>query len=151
MLQWVRLIPILIELFPQLIRVTFFRGALIIAHDPHPDSEEDLARALNKQLKHDSKPEDGQMVIKVSDAIECVQAHMNQTTAAVLVLKGLCANIGDLVFGTGHTGSGFQDLFDSTTKCIREKALRQDTPRVKSEKLGYHRPAKGHGKGRKTF
>jgi hypothetical protein len=85
-------------------------------------------------------------VIKVSDAIKCIEDGFNATT---LVKEFFLVAVRSLIAGTQVQAAG-QRLFDSMSNCIRSKALGQKSERTYEVKKGYHRPALGHGKGR-TF
>ncbi len=145
----VRLIPFIVRLFPQLVKTTFYRGSLVVANKVTAATDEDLARDLNRKIKQkeSDKSKDNQMVIKVSEAIKCVEDNFNNTT---LIKEFLLVACKSLVAGETQEACG-QKLFDKMARCIRENALRHDTPRVISSKRRYHRPSKGHGKGRGHF
>jgi hypothetical protein len=145
----VRLLPIIIRLFPQLVRTTFYRGFIRIFGEVKPLSDEELARDLNRKIdtRSKDKDKDNQMVVKVKDAVHCVEVGFNETT---LIKEFILVAIRSLIAGRGDEACG-QRMFNQMSNCIREKALRHDTPRVIKETRQYRRPAKGHGKGRSSF
>lgn len=142
----VRMIPIIIRMFPQLTKFTFYRGSAIIANKIDPVSEEDLARELDRKIRRDRKNEsrDNQTVVKVKDAIDCVEKAFNETTLIKEFILTACKS---LITGRQSSACG-QSLFDRISNCIRENVLRQDTIRRSHRTTNFGRPAKGHGKGR---
>jgi hypothetical protein len=144
--QFIRMIPIIIRLAPNLIKYTFYRGSIVVANKVTPATDEDLARELNRQIKQKSSDQakDNQMVIKVSEAIKCVESNFNNTT----LIKEFVLVAAKSLFEGRQTEACGQRLFDQMARCIRENALRQSTSRRVHRKTGHGRPAKGHGKGR---
>jgi hypothetical protein len=147
--QIVRLVPILIRLIPQLIRPTFYRGSAIVANNVTPATDEDLARELQQKIrvKADPRINDNSHVVKVSDAVHCVETEFSNTT---LVLEFVKAAVKNLWAGKTEIAPS-QRLADKIAACIREHACRQDTPRNSHRKTTHGRPARGHGRGRKSF
>lgn len=144
------MLPIIIRLAPQLVKMTFYRGSAIIANKVEPSNEEELAQELNRKIKRDQKEDsrDNQHVIKVADAIECIENGFNSTT---LIYEFAKTALRSLLEGRQSEAAG-QNLFDQMAKCIRENALRSDTLRRKHKPATkYGRPAKGHGHGRRSF
>lgn len=82
-------------------------------------------------------------VLKASDAMTCVEQHLLTPQIALTIGKGLIAAL------EGKDSSAFDLLANDIFTCIEEHVLRQDTPRVIREARVYHRPSRGHGKGRK--
>jgi hypothetical protein len=87
------------------------------------------------------KRENNKHVIKVSDALQCVEEGLNGKVA-VSFLRAACSVI------LGGKGNAFNTLWDPISRCIVANALRQDTVRKGSKLVKNPRPAKGHGTGR---
>lgn len=144
--QLPRLVPLIVRLFPQLIRQTFYRGSVVVANQVTPTTDTELERNLAKKIKRRPQDEtkDNQMVIKVSAAIKCVEEHFNNTT---LIKEFVLVAVKSLWEGV-QSQSCAQRMFDAMARCIRENALRQDTPRSAHRSSTHGRPARGHGHGR---
>lgn len=143
----VRLIPIIIRLFPDLVKLTFYRGSVVVANRVTPMSETELERAVNAQVKTQDPRDaakDAQMVVKVSDAIKCLETTFNSTT---LIKEFILVACKSLLEGVQKKACG-QEMFNRMSRCIREHALRQDTPRSAHRTTSHGRPARGHGHGR---
>lgn len=82
-------------------------------------------------------------VLKASDAMTCVEKHLLTPQVVLTLGKGLISAL------EGNDSSAFDLLANDIFTCIEEHVLRQDTPRVIREVRTYHRPSRGHGKGRK--
>jgi hypothetical protein len=147
--QILRMLPIIIRLAPQLVKQTFYRGSAVVANKIDPATDEALERDLNRKIKRDPKQEskDNQMCIKVSEAVNCVEKHFNNTT----LVKEFMLTAAKSLFEGRTTEACGQRLFDQMTRCIRENALRQDTPRAAHRTTKHGRPARGHGRGRSGF
>lgn len=139
-----RLLPFIIRLFPELVTGPLIRGRLIPLSQIKPASDEDLARELNRKV--DLSPrrdgtQDSSQVIQLSEAINCVSSSFNNTT---LIKEFLLVAVRSLIEGTTSRAAG-QRMFNAMVECLRENALRQDTPRTLHEtKTKFHRPAVGH-------
>jgi len=143
--QLPRIIPLIVRLFPQLVRQTFYRGSVVVANDVRPSTDTELERNLREKIKQKKKDQerDNQMVIKVADAIACIEEKFNNTT---IVKEFILVAVQSLWEGVQTQACG-QRMFDAMAKCIREKALRQDTPRSAHRETTHGRPARGHGHG----
>jgi len=106
--------------------------------------ENRIRNGLKKKTKREKK--DNQQVVKVSDAIDCVENALRDPKLLLKTGKEIINAV---------TGADVRTIINIATdviaQCIREHALRQDTPRKIVEKRFYHRPARGHGKGRRSF
>jgi hypothetical protein len=117
--------------------------------DIKPKTEEQLAREFSNDVKVKTRTDfnDANHVIKCSEAIKCVEKHFSETT---LIWEFVKTAVKDLIAGE-TVKKPSEDLANRIAECIRENCLRSDTPRVLIEKKFYHRPARGHGKGRTSF
>jgi hypothetical protein len=112
-----------------------------------PLDETDALQALNRALKWNPKlrrqgPSDSSSVIKVSEALQCLKGQVNTGSRTLDILQqGIRA-----LYSTPH--NALEGFADSVTQCLRENALRQDTPRARRRVTGHGRPARGHGYGR---
>lgn len=144
------IVKILIILFPELLTALepwLGRGFISILINLLQDPQRDLARELDQKLEARNKSaKDNQQVIKVSAAIKCVEDSMKDGKLLVAIVKGLV----NALLSQNFEGAP-RLLLDSIVTCIRENALRHDTPRVFSRTPRYHRPSKGHGHGRTSF
>lgn len=87
-------------------------------------------------------------VLKASDAMNCVDKTVNNGGVLLALGKAILNTIRG---GTAAPNAG-DILTDRIFVCIEEHVLRQDTPRPKHIKTTkYPRPARGHGKGRRSF
>lgn len=113
-----------------------------------PQTEEELQQEFSKEVKAKLHPgfNDGTHVIKVSEAIKCVEKTLSSQT---LMARVTAAVLRDLIAGK-LVVSPSEDLANAAADCFRENCLRSDTPRVKQSVTYYGRPAKGHGEGRKV-
>jgi hypothetical protein len=85
-------------------------------------------------------------VLRASDAMKCVETNLMNGGVLLAIGKALINTV------LGRPGSSGPDLLaDRIFTCIEEHVLRQDTPRVKREGKFYHRPSRGHGRGRGRF
>lgn len=138
-----------VTLLPALARVPLL-GRIIIALNkvPHNDQqaleqmqfEFDKKKAQRKKLRDDNS----RYVIKVSEAMLCVDKNFDQAT----VIWDFVKSIASLV--SGGSTQATDNLRNQILQCMLEKRLRQDTPRVLRTERGYQRPRKGHGKGHRA-
>lgn len=121
--------------------------AIAAGHGSDTEAVEKLQAEANK-LKTQRQTRitrNGRYVLKASDAMKCVETHLMSGGVLLAFGKGLVNIL------TGKSGAAPDLLFDQIATCIEEHVLRQDTPRVISDKRRYHRPSRGHGKGRGKF
>lgn len=86
-----------------------------------------IRRRLEKAVDEDSKEEDdSKKVVKVSDAIDCVDEHLRDPDNLLALARMIVAEITKMSSGSLPDLSNF--IMD-IAKCIREKALRQDSKR----------------------
>lgn len=145
-----RIIPLL---FPTIVealialRLPFLGRILSLFQKPISDTDalRQLEEAQNWRPKQRPAFNDGAHVIKVSEAIKCVQGQVNNRLHWLAVAKEVVRSL------LGTPRNSMSDLGDAVAECLREKSLRQDTERSSGIKKGYHRPALGHGRGRRTF
>lgn len=114
-----------------------------------PQTEEELQKEFSKDVRAKLKNgfNDATHVIKVSEAIKCVEKTLSDQT---LMARVAAAMVKDLIAGK-LVVSPSEDIANACAECFRENCLRSDTPRVKQTVTYYGRPAKGHGSGRKTI
>jgi len=143
----IRILPAILKLFPQLAKIPLIRGRLIPLNNIAPETDLDAARKLNRRFKRKPKegPADSSMVIIVDEAIKCVEDAGNNNGGVIweVIKKGAQ----QLILGGGEENVTEQ-LLNPIVECIRENALRQDTPRIGHKVVNQPRPAKGHGHGR---
>lgn len=154
--------PSVIEEIPEIIRTALIlmpelanipvlgRIALLLSgtnqlNDTHALEEFSKAKERQKAQREKERDENARYVIKVSEALKCVDDSLFDTTILMAFLKGLINVI------VGKTQTMDDLMYDKIKQCILENRLRQDTPRVFSKTFRYHRPSKGHGKGRSKF
>lgn len=116
-------------------------------------SGEAIRRRIERRLKKKTKrhDRDNSQVIKVDDAIKCVDKYLRNAS----FLRRIAEEITLTILAIGQNLVVPQDdlhgeFADAVAQCIREDALRQDTPRAlipRRDKF-YHRPSRGHGHGR---
>lgn len=143
------ILKILIIIFPELLTALepwLGRGFIAILINILQEPDRDLARELDQKLNAVKEKSDNSSVIKVSKAIECVETSMRDGKLLLAVIKGLI----NALLSKNFEGAP-RILLDSIVTCLRENALRQNTPRVFSKTFRYHRPSKGHGHGRTKF
>jgi hypothetical protein len=146
--ELVRILPLILRLFPELATSPLI-GKIIPLFKIDPRSDTDLARALNRELKVPKHHgfNDNTAVIKVSEAIKCVETKLGNGKVLLSFLKGI---VNSLKSAEGKNAAEL--LASDIAACIREDSLRQNTPRTTDPpRQKYHRPAKGHGKGRGKF
>lgn len=82
-------------------------------------------------------------VLKASDAMQCVETNLMNGGVLLAIGKGVI----NAVLGKPG-GDGADLLTDRIFTCIESKVLKQTSKRVTRSGKFYHRPSKGHGKGR---
>jgi hypothetical protein len=124
-------------------------GRILVALAAHSGGEtkaiEELQNLLEKKkLDRQTRiQKNARYVLKASEAMKCVETHLLKPAVVVTLARGLIEAL------RGRDTSAFDLLANDIFTCIEEHVLRQDTPRVISTKRQYHRPARGHGHGRK--
>lgn len=126
-------------------------GRILLWLSPHGGNDLKAMEELQKQAdakKQDTKTRidrNARYVLKASEAMKCVDQTVNSGGVLLALGKALLNTV------RGAGGNAGDILTDRIFLCIEEKVLRQDTPRVKRTATNYHRPARGHGKGRGSF
>ncbi len=113
-------------------------------------AQEQLEKEAQKKKQDNQTRTDrnARYVIKASEAMKCVDKTVN--SGGVLLALGK-AILNTIRGGTAAPNAG-DILTDRIFTCIEEHVLRQDTPRPKHKKtISNPRPARGHGKGRRSF
>jgi hypothetical protein len=118
-------------------------GRIIPLFNVKPSTDEDLARALNREFKRkpDKSINDASHVVKLDDAIKCVEKTISDgklQSAGMLTLAKMLLD----------QSTGGSPIGDAIIACLRESVLRQDTVRTGSKVVRNPRPAVGHGHGR---
>jgi hypothetical protein len=140
------LLPIILRLFPALVRAPIV-GRIIPLFNVKQSTDEDLARALARKYKRPERKgfNDDVHVIKVSDAIDCVENVIGDgkvQAAGILVLAKMLFN----------QSTGGSPIGDKIIECLRDNCLSQESDRTTAKpKQRYHRPSLGHGEGRGKF
>ena len=141
-----------IEFAPFLLDVPILGRILApFAFARHPGNEaraiEELQNSMDKDkaTRVKKQHENSRYVIKVSEAMKCVENHYANGNALWEFVKAVGRN-----FLSSET-AGTDVLLNECYRCLEENRLRQDTPRVFSKTFRYHRPSKGHGHGRGKF
>jgi len=140
-----------VEVFPQLLRIPLL-GRLLSAfrQSPYKDSQaiENLQKASDKakQTRVRLKHENNHRVIKVSDAMQCVEDQLADGRLAWTLFKSLGATIIGLE-GSDAAEATMQSIFE----CFVRKRLSQSRPRETTRRTTHGRPALGHGRGRPSF
>jgi len=143
--------PILVRLCPELRAGQITKGKIIPISDINPLNETEEARALNRQFKRQERNDgtkDSSQVINLDRAIKCVEEAGGKGGLVAQVLRD-CVKV-LIKGGFGKDDNTTEKLLNPIITCLRENALRQDTPRVFSTRGQYHRPARGHGHGRRV-
>jgi hypothetical protein len=132
------LLPYIVRLFPAVRTLPIVKGLAIPINDVHGITDPELARNLARKtsIKKNKTFNDETAVIKVSEAIKCVEEKFNDTT---LVKEFVLVAVQQLVGDTEKTAA--QDLADRMAECFRENSLRQNTPRVRRTKRYSARPS----------
>jgi hypothetical protein len=148
-------IPVILRsavlLFPELLEIPILGRVFVVfgVKGPTTDTEamEQLQRDINTRVKTktDIKAKNSRYVIKVSEAMKCVDKTLDSPSVLLSVIKSIARMF-------SGSSAGFTDQMSTDIyRCLEENRLRQDTPRVFSKTFRYHRPSKGHGKGRTKF
>jgi hypothetical protein len=128
-------------------------GRILVLFAPHGGNDikalEELQRSADqkKQERTDRIKKNARYVLKASDAMQCVADSLGNGGFLLELGKALLNQVAGRTTGV----SAPDVLMDKIFACIESKTLRQDTPRTLVERKSYHRPARGHGKGRESF
>jgi hypothetical protein len=110
---------------------------------PLSEHQNDQFKQVKVKTKEDS---DCKYVIRLCDAEECLDETANSDPGAVIA--AILDNVRRLMLDQ-LPESPLGAYAEKVKVCMQENRLRQDTLRRKTTtKTGYHRPSKGHGKGR---
>lgn len=82
----------------------------------------------SKARRTQTKQKEGKHVIKVSDALQCVEDSCFDSTIALALLKNLCRNI----LGVGDKWAN-EIIYDRIAACMLNKALQQNNRRKKGK------------------
>lgn len=106
------------------------------------------AAALKKKQDRATRiKKNARYVLKASDAMQCVESSLGNGAFLLALGRALLNTVAGR-----STGASAPDLLtDKIFSCIESKVLKQTSKRVKVTETFYHRPAKGHGKGRGSF
>jgi len=138
---------------PALADVPILGRVIVALAGAHPLTEtqamEQMQKSLDaeKKLRQKELDDNNRYVVKVSDAIKCTQDHLLTPRIILDFGRGLFNALAGKQVDAGFA----QIVYGKIRDCIISHSLRQDTPRVKIDTPRYHRPSKGHGKGRKSF
>jgi hypothetical protein len=130
---------------PVLGRIAVLLSGTNQLNDTHALEEFQRAKDRQKAQREKERDDNSRYVIKVSEALKCVDDSLFNTGVLMAFLKGLV----NVILGKTQTMDDL--MYDKIKTCILENRLRQDTPRVFSTTGRYHRPSRGHGKGRSSF
>lgn len=88
---------------------------------------ENLQKAADRQkdTRQKRKDDNNKYVIKVKDAMQCVEDHLGDGKLLWTLVKSLAHTV------IGRTQIGPDVIMDEIFLCLEENALRQDTPRVR--------------------
>lgn len=100
--------------------------------------EQDRAQSIKKNARY---------VLKASEAMKCVEMTLANGGFLVALGQALLNTVAGRSSGVSAPDLVMERIFT----CIENKVLSQKSKRVLEDRKSYHRPAKGHGKGRKTF
>jgi len=147
-------IPILVrtalEILPGLTEIPVL-GRLLTVLNKQPQNEAKYVEQLQSEFdkKKDQRKkladDNNKYVIKVKDAIQCVETNLLNGKVALSLVKGITNTL------AGKVGGAPEVLLEPILQCMLSKRLTQLNPRISSNKRRYHRPSKGHGKGRTSF
>lgn len=146
------LLPILIRLLPEFRAAQVAKGKIIPISNINPINEAQEAEALNREFKRQPRKDqtkDSSQVINLDRAIKCVEESGGKGGLVSRVIRDCILVL--LKGGYGKGDNTTEKLLNPIISCLRENALRQDTPRVLATSRYYQRPARGHGRGRKSF
>lgn len=142
------LLPMIIRLCPELVQAKVTRGLVIPIQNINPlnEAEENrnLARKFRRQPRRDFK-KDSSQVVNLDAAIKCIEENAKD---GGIVAKVVRRCVVALIQGGSGESNVTEQLMNPIVTCLREKALRQDTPRVNRSGSFPHRPSRGHGHGR---
>ena len=145
------LLPLILRLCPELRVAEVTKGKIIPINKINPMNEAEEWRALNRKFRRQERTDgtkDSSQVVNLDRAIRCVEESAGAGGLVSQVLRD-CV----LVLLKGGYGAGdntTEKLMNPIIACLRENALRQNTPRVFRVEGAYQRPRKGHGHGRKV-
>jgi hypothetical protein len=132
---------------PELINVPVLGKVLQALTGGHPGSEhkalEELQRSADDQKKTRQKVRDrlGHRVIKVSDALACVEATLFDGKLLLLLGKAIVKNLAGAPTDIGSL------QYDPVQRCMIQKMLSQSSKKtLRTWKQDQHRPSKGHGR-----
>lgn len=125
----VRLLPILIKLFPELLKDTpkLQLGKVIPILEQDPSSDELLERAYERQPRFKRKTrkiKDTKFVVSLDAAIKCVEDAINDKTLSRLGVLKLAAQL--------VSTSGGSPIGDKIIECLRSKVLPQTAKRKRT-------------------
>jgi len=104
-----------------------------------------------KQQREQTKKQYNKRVIKLNDAMSCVESQLMNPTVLLDAGKAILSTIATGLIGTGGTKSLSEILVERVWQCMIRKMLSQSSERTETRTSKHARPALGHGKGRKTF
>jgi hypothetical protein len=150
--DWLRvLLPIIVRLMPECLQAEkITRGRVIPIENINPINEAQEARNLSREFKRERRTDgrkDSSQVVNLDTAIKCVEESAGKGGLVAKVVRKCCAVL--IAGGTGTGPNVTEDIMNPVIKCLRESALRQDTPRNVHRTETHGRPARGHGHGRK--
>jgi hypothetical protein len=148
--MFIDIVETAVTFLPGLLEVPVL-GRILIAlgfgHGNDTQAIEQLQELADKK-KTDRKTRrerNNRYVLKASDAMQCVEDNLMDGQILFAFGKGI---LNALVRGGSQDAADI--ILDKIWTCIEENTLRQDTARVAKEtKTKFHRPALGHGTGRK--
>lgn len=107
----------------------------------------EAAALKRKQDRATRIKKNARYVLKASDAMQCVENSLGNGAFLLALGRALLNTVAGR-----STGVSAPDLLtDKVFSCIESKVLKQTSKRVKVTETFYHRPSKGHGKGRGSF
>lgn len=151
--DWVRiLLPIIVRLMPEVTQAQkLVKGRVIPIKEINPINEAEEARALSRKFQRERREDgrkDSSEVINLDTAIKIIESNGGKGGLVAQVVRKCCAVL--IQGGVGRGPNVTEDLLNPIIREMRENTLRQDTPRkYKLAHSGYHRPARGHGHGRR--
>ncbi len=133
---------------PELVNIPVLGKLLLGLSGGNPMNEAQAVEQVQKQAddakKTRQKVQDrlGHRVIKVSDALKCVDATLTDGKLLLTLAKALVKNIAGTPTDIG------QLQYDPIQNCMIQKMLSQSGKKdLRGWKQPYHRPARGRGKG----